>query len=725
MFDGAIAFNQDLSGWDMSALRNVRNMFRGATSFDRDLGDWNVERLSVLTGFLKDGQLSTANYDALLLSWASHNVKENHGRELDLDAGNSTYCLGEASRQSLITNKQWTFVDGGKLCSVNVELSADFTQVEGNQVYVPKLLILGTLEVPATLSVIDTGTGSASTGVDYQFSSPFLITIPVGTYDGTLATAIDVSGLTILDDDLVEADETIILSLSQPSVNVVFGDTNNDGDKVSVFTYTIKNVDICVNDTQCAGLQVCNTTYNPAICQNADICGNNALESGEFCDDGNADSGDGCDENCTIENGFTCTSNNDCVSGLCDQSVAPFTCEEIDICGNGTIEMDEVCDDGNIVPSDGCDALCKLENGEECRTSMECASGICDGTLQPAKCEPSGACGNSTPEPGEGCDDGNTIIGDGCDENCKLEDENNCVGDRNCEEGLICNADRKCVLACQSDEDCDGKTCDSGQCINCADDTDCAASETCNLTNNQCEANCESDDECFPSGFCSETSSSCVECRDTLDCLSEEVCVEGICDGPACHPNDTNCDTKCEMKADCKNPRNSQCEIESKACVECLETSHCADGEICDRDFACKPACDSDANCADGKCSPDGQCVGCLTTADCENGECSAETLSCEIACEKSEECADGFYCTSQKRCNQGCDNDDDCTMGTCDMEQHECVKAPENKEKDEENPKLAPDGGCGCSSTTSSKFPSSLILFLGILLWSRKRKTK
>jgi cysteine-rich repeat protein len=32
------------------------------------------------------------------------------------------------------------------------------------------------------------------------------------------------------------------------------------------------------------------------------------------------------------------------------------------VCGNGTVEAGEQCDDGNTVPGDGCDALCQSEN---------------------------------------------------------------------------------------------------------------------------------------------------------------------------------------------------------------------------------------------------------------------------------------------------------------------------------------------------------------------------
>ena len=49
------------------------------------------------------------------------------------------------------------------------------------------------------------------------------------------------------------------------------------------------------------------------------------------------------------------------------------------VCGNGVVEADEGCDDGNTDPSDGCDADCAVEDGflcegepSVCRGENEC-----------------------------------------------------------------------------------------------------------------------------------------------------------------------------------------------------------------------------------------------------------------------------------------------------------------------------------------------------------------
>jgi surface protein len=42
MFDGAIAFNQDITGWNTASFRNLQGMFRGASSFNQPIGGWNI-----------------------------------------------------------------------------------------------------------------------------------------------------------------------------------------------------------------------------------------------------------------------------------------------------------------------------------------------------------------------------------------------------------------------------------------------------------------------------------------------------------------------------------------------------------------------------------------------------------------------------------------------------------------------------------------------------------
>ncbi|MBP9850264.1 MAG: VCBS repeat-containing protein [Candidatus Peribacteraceae bacterium] len=73
------------------------------------------------------------------------------------------------------------------------------------------------------------------------------------------------------------------------------------------------------------------------------VCGNGTVDTGEQCDDGGGTDGNGCSAVCSIESRFTCEGE-------------PSSCFFLPICGNGLREPEETCDDGNAVAGDGCSA---------------------------------------------------------------------------------------------------------------------------------------------------------------------------------------------------------------------------------------------------------------------------------------------------------------------------------------------------------------------------------
>ncbi len=124
------------------------------------------------------------------------------------------------------------------------------------------------------------------------------------------------------------------------------------------------------------------------------MCGNGSVDNGEQCDDGNKTPGDGCSVICQIPAGWSCTG-------------SPSVCTMAGVCGDGILGATEACDDGNRTAGDGCAANCDgVDSGYECRVP---------GRL----CIP--ACGDGRKLGGEGCDDGNTMDGDGCSVVCQVE----------------------------------------------------------------------------------------------------------------------------------------------------------------------------------------------------------------------------------------------------------------------------------------------------------------
>lgn len=174
------------------------------------------------------------------------------------------------------------------------------------------------------------------------------------------------------------------------------------------------------------------------------VCADGILQQGEACDDGNDDDGDGCAADCLdVEDGFTCPVPGEeckpyakCGDGLvsfpeqCDLGPAggdgctanckvqigykcdgePSTCVET-VCGDNLVEGSETCDDGDVVPGDGCSPICQRE--PTCVNGQGCTSECGDGLRMQFK---DGA-------PYEDCDDGNLTDGDGCSSDCKVETE--------------------------------------------------------------------------------------------------------------------------------------------------------------------------------------------------------------------------------------------------------------------------------------------------------------
>ncbi len=129
-------------------------------------------------------------------------------------------------------------------------------------------------------------------------------------------------------------------------------------------------------------------------------CGDGVLDVAEVCDDANAVSGDGCNATCTSE----------------------------EFCGNGILDAasGEQCEDGNTTGGDGCSEGCAVEPRPSCGDGQTDDGEDCDDGNATAGdgCSPrctDEVCGNGILDPGEGCEDGNLNSGDGCSDGCAIE----------------------------------------------------------------------------------------------------------------------------------------------------------------------------------------------------------------------------------------------------------------------------------------------------------------
>lgn len=143
---------------------------------------------------------------------------------------------------------------------------------------------------------------------------------------------------------------------------------------------------VCGNGLICPAGTTC--TADRQMCIQG-TCGDGVLDPDETCDDGNVVDGDECASNCRDNTN----------------------------CGNGLLDPGEICDDGSNQSGDGCSA--------DCLSDESCGNGYID-TIK-----------------GEACDDGNNEGGDGCSADC--------MSDESCDNGpawlRVCGSDADWLLA--------------------------------------------------------------------------------------------------------------------------------------------------------------------------------------------------------------------------------------------------------------------------------------
>jgi fibro-slime domain-containing protein len=339
---------------------------------------------------------------------------------------------------------------------------------------------------------------------------------------------------------------------------------------------------------------VCNSTSTAGCKAMApEGCGDGINNQGgiEECDDGNVLPGDGCNGACKVEKNWKCPP-----AGPCTRLI---------VCGDKQVGAGEVCDDGNTTDGDGCNSTCTVQD-----PAFTCIPGqLCVRTSE---------CGNKRIEAGEDCEDGNTNSGDGCSSTCKLEG------------GWVCpNPGQPCKPAPRCGDGVMqptiGEVCDDG---NKADGDGCSAD--CKIKGVGCA--------CTPGKLCV--------------CPKVE-CGNGILEGnEKCDDNNTTSGDGCS--GDCKTvEKGFQCRVAGKAC-----TPKCGDGITSGAE-----ACD-DGNNDSGD--------GCSATCHLELGwKCSGSPSKCtSTTCgdnkvEGAEGCDDGNTMPFDG-CSEDCQIEPNCSGDSC-----------------------------------------------------------
>ena len=423
----------------------------------------------------------------------------------------------------------------------------------------------------------------------------------------------------------------------------------------------------------------CNSTSTAGcVAQYPPACGDGINNQGgiEKCDDGNNVPGDGCNGVCKVEPNWTCPP--DVRQGPCTRNI---------VCGDGSIGAGEVCDDGNTKDNDGCNSTCTVQD-----PAFTCVAG--------QACVRTSECGNKRIEPGEDCDDGNTAEGDGCDKSCHLEGGwvcpvpgSPCKQAPRCGDGVVqtslgevcddgnhtdgdgCSADCKTKGA--------GCTCTPGQkcvcpVIKCGNGV-IEGSETCDdgnsTANDGCSSTCqlESNYECrVPGKRCTP------KCGDGK-IVGSETCDDGNSTGG------DGCSSTCQLEP------GATCPTPGQACTKAnCGNGKVESGELCD--------CGTDEKNLPGNCKAvnglfygDAKNPGCSKTCTKEPSclDSAGKTQACTATCgdgnlDPGEDCddgngVDGDGCSSKCKKEDGftCTTTTNQDSTTCQSGAGQCLELP------------------------------------------------
>lgn len=112
-------FNQSLNSWNTAKATNMGDMFNGATAFNQSISNWNVSLVTTFVDDAIDGFMggktyndySAANYDDLLIGWASRPVLAN--KALNFNTIKRTSASNAAKLVLTSAPNNWTIIDGG------------------------------------------------------------------------------------------------------------------------------------------------------------------------------------------------------------------------------------------------------------------------------------------------------------------------------------------------------------------------------------------------------------------------------------------------------------------------------------------------------------------------------------------------------------------------------------------------------------------------------------
>ncbi|MDC1523999.1 BspA family leucine-rich repeat surface protein [Planktomarina temperata] len=111
---------------DTSNIVNMNSVFLLNSAFNQDLSGWNISKVTTMGNMLDDTAMSPENYSRTLISWANQHYAGNAQDNVNLTAYNITYNStvyttgnqfndGASARAYLVSTAGWTISDGGQV----------------------------------------------------------------------------------------------------------------------------------------------------------------------------------------------------------------------------------------------------------------------------------------------------------------------------------------------------------------------------------------------------------------------------------------------------------------------------------------------------------------------------------------------------------------------------------------------------------------------------------
>ena len=101
LFSNAKSFNQNIGNWNVSNVTDMSYMFSAANAFNQNIGNWNVGNVSTMEGMFEGTELSSLNYDTLLIGWSNlpilqPNVIFHAGNSIPTPSSDLVFYIGDS-----------------------------------------------------------------------------------------------------------------------------------------------------------------------------------------------------------------------------------------------------------------------------------------------------------------------------------------------------------------------------------------------------------------------------------------------------------------------------------------------------------------------------------------------------------------------------------------------------------------------------------------------------